>query len=300
MKQFLFNDITPNPISNAEIINAFKNTIVEYKSLKEKFPNYIDGIICSTQLNNINLTKDLTLADSLELIDNKEIKDYSFSIFTKYPIENFLDIETVLTEENNYHFVLNTNQEDALFIKIISNENGILFSLNLHSDLAKDSLVINSSNTTSFSVDNLYGLKSNTDIIEETIKNEELSKLGNLDKLKTILNNPTSSKKFDNTFSKMSKEIQDLIIEGFETIINYKKNGFNIPETLLRDVTHKNETIKELKMRDPIAKRLYFKEIDGIYYLASLEDKPLKDRLTKEQNSHIKNAISILKELKNK
>ncbi|WP_445747906.1 hypothetical protein [Polaribacter sp.] len=298
MKLFLFNDIIPNPISNNEIIVALKNTIVEYKILKEKYPDNIDGIISSTQLNSINLTENLSLADSLELIDNKEIKDYSFSIFTKYPIENFLDIETVLAEETNYHFVLNTVNKDALFIKIISSENGILFTLNLHSDLAKDSLVINSSISTSFSIDNLYGLKPNTDIIEEIIKNEELSKLGNLDKLKKILNNPISSKKFDNTFNKMSKEIQDLIIDGFETIINYKKEGFNIPETLLREVTHKNETIKELKMRDPIAKRLYFKEIDDVYYLASLENKPLKDRQTKEQTSHIKNAISILKELK--
>lgn len=298
MKLFLFNDIIPNPISNNEIIIALKNTIVEYKILKEKYPDNIDGIVSSTQLNSINLTEDLTLADSLELIDNKEIKDYSFSIFTKYPIENFLDIETVLTEGNNHHFVLNTINKDALFIKIISNENGILFSLNLHSDLAKDSLVINSSNSTSFSIDNLYGLKPNTEIIEGIIKNEELSKLDSLDKLKKILNNPTSSKKFDNTFNKMSKEIQDLIIEGFETIINHKKEGVNIPETLLKEVTHKNETIKELKMRDPVAKRLYFKEIDGVYYLASLENKPLKDRLTREQTSHIKNAISILKELK--
>lgn len=298
MKLFLFNDIIPSPISDKEIIIALKNTVIEYKILKEKYPDNIDGIISSAQLNNINLTANLTLADTLELIENKEIKDYSFSIFTKYPIENFLDIDAVLVEENEHCFVLNKINKDALFIKIISNENGILFSLNLHSDLAKDSLVINSSDSTSFSVDNLYGLKLNTDFVEEIIKTEEISKLGNLDKLKQILNNPTSSKKFDNTFNKMSKEIQDLIIEGFETIINYKKAGFNIPETLLREVTHKSETIRELKMRDPIAKRLYFKEIDGVYYLASLENKPLKDRQTKEQSSHIKNAVSILKELK--
>jgi hypothetical protein len=51
-------------------------------------------------------------------------------------------------------------------------------------------------------------------------------------------------------------------------------------------------------MGDYFAKRLYFKEIDGIYYLASLENKPLKDRETKEQSSHIKNVVSILKKLK--
>ncbi|MBX2960579.1 MAG: hypothetical protein KF732_11560 [Flavobacteriales bacterium] len=299
MKLFLFNDIIPNPISENEITVALKNTIIEYKILKEKYPDYIDGIISSSQLSNIHLTDNLTLADSLELIDNKEIKNYSFSIFTKYPIEKFLDIDAVWAEGNEHYFVLDTVNKDALFIKIISNENGILFSLNLHTDLAKNSLIINSSNSTNFSVDNLYGLTPNTEFIEEIIKKEEISKLGNLDKLKQILNNPITSKKFENAFDKVSKEIQDLIIEGFETILNYRKNGFNIPETLLRNVTHKNHTISELKLRDPIAKRIYFTEIDGIYYLASLEDKPLKDRLTKEQSSHIKNAVSKIKELVN-
>ncbi len=297
MKLFLFNDIIPNPISAKEIVIALKKTILEYRNLKEKYGDNIDGVVSSTQLNQIILFEDLTLAGSLELIDNKEIKDYSFNIFTKYPIENFLDIDSVLEEGNEYKFALGENNRDALFLKIVSNENGILFSLNLHDDLAKNSLLINSTDSTSFSIDNLYGLKNNTDYIEEIIKQEEISKLGNLDKLKHVLNNPISSNKFDNSFNKISKEIQDLIIESFETIIKYKEKGFKIPETLLREVTHKNETIKELKMRDPIAKRLYFKEIDGNYYLASLENKPLKDRLTKEQTSHIKNAISTLKEI---
>ena len=300
MKLFLFNDIIPSLISNEGIISALKKTVEEYKILKEEYPDNIDGIISSTQLNNINLNENLTLANGLELLDNKEIKDYSFSIFTKYPIDNFLDIDTVLAEGNEHQFVLDTINKDALFIKIISNENGILFSLNLHSDLAINSLVINSSDNTTFAIDNLYGNELNTEYIREIIRENELSKLGNLDKLKKILNEPISSKKFENSFNKVSKEIQDIIIEGFSTIIQNKKEGKNTLETLLKDVTPEKEkkiTIKELKVRDPIAKRIYFSENEGKFYLASLENKPLKDRQTREQRSHIKNGISILKEL---
>lgn len=298
MKLFVFNDLIPNPISDQEINVALKNTVVEYKILKEKYPDNIDGIISCAQLSSITLTPSLTLADALELIDNKEIKDYSYSIFTKHPIENFFDIEFVLAAGKDHTFSLDNTKRDAFFIKIASNENGILFSLNLHTDLAKDMLIVHCSDSTNFSIDNLYGIEPNTATIEKVIKKEEISKLGNLDKLKKILNNATTSKKFDNAFNKMSKEIQDLIIENFETVISYKTKGFNIPETLLKDVTHKSDTIKELKMRDPIAKRLYFEEIDDVYYLASLENKPLKDRQTKEQSLHIKSAVSILKELK--
>jgi len=298
MKFFVFNDLMPDAASNQEIMLALKSTIVEYKILKEKYPNSIDGIISCTHLSDINLSENLTLADILELIDNKEIKDYSYSIFTKHPIEFFLDTDVVLDEGKDHFFLLDKTKRDAFFIKIVSNGKDILFSLNLHPDLAKDMLTISCSDSTSFSVDNLYGIQQNTANIERIIKKEEISKLGNLDKLKQILNNAITSKKFDNTFSKMSKEVQEAIIENFESVISYKSKGLNIPETLLKEVTHKKDTIKELKMRDPIAKRLYFEEINGIYYLASLENKPLKDRQTKEQSSHIKNAISIFKELK--
>jgi hypothetical protein len=299
MKLFLFNELIPNIVSDYEIIEALKKTILEYRYLKNKYIDNVDGIVSSTHLNGIYLSEHFTLANCLESIENKEIRDYSYDIFTKYPLDYHLDVDTVLEKGTEHHFMLDNIKRDALCIKIISNENGILFSLNLHPDLAENSLIISSSDSTNFSVDNLYGLTLNTEFIEEIIKKEEISKLGNLEKLKRILNNPVTSIKFENAFNKVSKTIQDLIIEGFETVIEYREKGINIPETLLKPVTHKKHTIFELKLRDPIAKRIYFKELGGKFILASLEDKPLKDRLTTEQSSHIKNAISILMKLTN-
>ncbi|MFV8332082.1 hypothetical protein [Flavobacterium sp. GSP14] len=301
MKLFLFNDIIPNTVSQEEIINGLKKTVIEYKKLRVNYPDYIDGIISTAQLNGIKLAENFTLADCLESIDNKEIKAYSFSVFTKYPIDSEIDVESVLEEGNDFNFELDSVQRDALFIKIISKANGVLFSLNLHYDLAKDSLEINPNDKeTSFRIDNLYGSAPNTDYIESVIEKEVISKVGSLEKLKRKLSNPISSLKFDREFNKMSKEVQDSIIDGFDTVINSRLSGINIPETLLKDVTPQKEksiSVKELKMRDPIAKRLYFTEIEEKFYLASLEDKPLKDRQTTEQSTHIKSALSTLKQL---
>lgn len=294
MKLFLFNDIIPNSVSNQDIIGAFTKTVIEYKNLKAIYPDNIDGIISTSFPNDIKLGESLTLGNCLDQIENKDIRNYSYSIFAKYPIENHVDVDYT---ENEHIFKLGLENKDAFYIKIIANQNGVLFSLNLHTDLAKDFLTITSSNNSNFPIDNLYGVSSNTNYISEIIKNEELSKLANFEKLKRILNNPFYNKKFENSFNKESKEIQDLLIEGFEKILQLKSTNQNIPETLLNPVSYKSEKIHELKIRDPYPKRLYFKEINNVYYLASLEDKPKKDGKTIEQDTHIKNAISILKNL---
>lgn len=300
MKLFLFNEIIPNTISTEEIIIAFKNTVIEYKKIKETFEDSIDGIVSSGELNGINLHKTLTLANCLNLIDNKEIKEYSYSIFTKYPIDNFADSDVVLEEGKEHYFLLDDVKKDALYVKIISTSGGVLFTLNLHERLANNTLVINCESDVDFSIDNLFGNDPNTEYIKQIINNDELAKLGNFDRLKRILGEPVISNKFKNSFSKLSKEIQDIIIDGFITMIQDKNHGRNTSETLLKDVTPAREVqinIKELKIRDPIAKRIYFSENGGVFYLASLENKPLKDRLTTEQSLHIKAGISTLKQL---
>ncbi|MGV8945378.1 MAG: hypothetical protein ACOH1N_03030 [Lutibacter sp.] len=302
MKLFLFNEIVPNDVSNTEILKALEDTIKQYKILKEKFPENIDGIITTTQLDKIILCDNFDLTSFLKSLKNKEIRGYAYSIFTKYPMDNYFETDSVLMEEIEYFLFLNEIKNDALYLKVVSNVNGIAFTLNLHIALAKNSLKIDSSDYSTFSIDNLFGYEDNTKHICEIIKAEEYSKLGNFEKLQDVLKNPKYSKKFENSFSKISKEIQDIIIESFETVIDNRAKGVDTSETLLRDVTPSKEkeiSVKELKVRDPIAKRIYFSEINGKYYLASLEDKPLKDRLTKEQSSHIKNAVSKLKELIN-
>jgi hypothetical protein len=301
MRLFLFNDIMPDSVSEHNIIEALTNSIFEYKILKEEFDEHIDGIISTTALSSISLLNDLSLATCLSKINNKEIKVYAYSIFTKYPVEQFIEIDSVLTEGKQYTFMLDVEEKDALFIKIVYKNNGLLFSLNLHKDLAKDYLnIISPGNSDYFSIENLFGCKNNTEVIREVLRTEERGKLENFERLKKILNEPECSDKFKNTFSKVSKEIQNIIIEGFTTILQNKAAGIYTPETLLKDVTPPKElkiAVKELKVRDPIAKRIYFTEHNGKYYLASVENKPLKDRETKEQNIHIKSALSTLKQL---
>jgi hypothetical protein len=300
MKFFLLNEIVPENISNIQFSKGLENTLKEYKILKDNFKEAIDGIVTSSVLEDIILTDGFTLADSLKNIENIDIRKYGYGVLTKYPVEAYLPTEEILEAGVEHSFFLNTVEKDAFFLKVIYDTQGVSFTLNLHADLSKNALPIYSENKQDvYLVENLFGLKENTQYIRELIEKEEQSKLGNFEKLLDILNQPTYSNKLELAFKKESKEVQNAIIEGFKTIIDNNKKGINLSETLLKDVTPTKEkkfNVKELKTRDPRAKRLYFSVVNDQYYLASLEDKPLKDRKTNEQKAHIKNAHSKLSE----
>lgn len=300
MRFFLFNEIIPDNVSNVQLSEKLENTLVEYKVLRESFENSIDGIVTTSVLEKIILIKSVTLADSLKSIKNTDVRNYGYSVLTKYPVETYLPTEEILQAGIEHLFLLNKDERDAFFLKVVHDTKGVSFTLNLHTDLSKNELTIHSKDGgNNYAVNNLFGLKDNTDHIKELISLEEQSKLDNFDKLLTILNQPIYSEKFKLAFNKELKEVQDNILEGFQTIIDNSKNNVNTSETLLKDVTplkEKKINVKELKTRDPRAKRLYFSISNNKYYLASLEDKPLKDRKTKEQASHIKNAHSKLSE----
>jgi hypothetical protein len=300
MRLFLFNEITPELISIEEIIQALEKTIREYKNIKEQYPDIIDGIVTSLYLDKFKITKDITLSDCVKGITSKEIRGYSYLLFQKYPVDNYTDVDIVIDEEIDYHFLINKKKEDALTIKAASNIGGVLFSLNLHNDLAKNTLSIKGSDNSTFNIDNLFGENINTKYIESQICKEVESKLGNLERLELILDKTINSGKFIKEFEKVSKDIQDAIIEGFRFIVECKNNDTNIDETLLKDVTPDKEkkiSLKELKLGKPFLKRVYFTEIDNIYYIASLERKPLKDGKSIEQDIHIKSALSLIKQL---
>lgn len=297
MKFFVLNEIFPDKISKCEFYKTLENSLQEYKKLKDIFKDKIDGIVISSSLNII-LNPNFTLAECLKNIKNIDVRNYGYSLLTKYPVDNYLQTEETLEANIEHFFRLGKVEKDAFFLKLIYDNKGICFTLNLHTDLAKNELTIFSKdNQNQYSVNNLFGEDKNTQYIKGLIEEEEKSKLGNFDKLCSILKSPKYSNKLKLAFEKESKEVQDAIIKGFEIFIENEKRGQKTTERSIKDVTPSRErrfNIKELKIKNPRAKRLYFSIKDNTYYLASLEDKPLKDRKTNEQGAHIKNAHSKL------
>ena len=301
MYKFYFNDCLPLNKSEYEIISCFLKTLPEYKAIRTKHATEVDGIVTSKLTEHIILNKNnFTLKNCIERIPNekRELRQYAFAIFKKFPIDDHFTVknEDDLIESDYFITIGGTNHE-ALNIKVVQENEGTLFSLALHDDLQKNNLKVNDKNENEYIVFNLFGETNNTDFIDKKIQELITDKLGNFEKLLSVIGNSSFSARFKDSFDKASIAMQETIVNHFTNAQN--RNGitpFYADKSLIKDVTPKKETkikVFELRIFDPVGYRIYFFEASNMVYLALAENKP-NDKV---QSSHIKTAVSIIKEL---
>ncbi len=229
MFQFCFNDcIIPLNGGEHALVECLRNTLKEYVDIKIKFPDDIDGIITEKDPSKLylNVASKTTLEKCIEGLD-RSYKTIAYRNFCKYPVsDNFLlqDVDDLV--EGDYYVALNKIKCDGLNVKIVFDNNGILFSLPIHGDIKKDSLNVTNLAEDIFSVNNLYGVKVNTDYISGIIASSINAKLGKYEKLLALIENSIVSEKFEKGFKKAPGVVQDSIIQHFEFAINRKVSIF--------------------------------------------------------------------------
>jgi hypothetical protein len=301
MHKFYFNDCLPLNCSEQQINSCLNDTLLEYKTLKTKYNNDIDGVISSKNADKITLnTAQFSLQDSMNAL-SREMKRYAFAVFIKYPIESYAEIsdEDDLIE-NDYYMEIGEVKHDAFHIKIAQENNGILFSLSLHKQICENSITIYDKNSTTFSILNLYGKGINTSYISRLIQEQNIAKADNWGKLLYMIGkNVHHSERFKKGFDKVSADIQEVIINHFFKAKQRKGiTPFYADEDSIKDVTPDRETeikVYELRIFQPAAYRIYFyeSESNNKLYLGLMEKKPNP----KEQDNHISTAHDIIKEL---
>ncbi|GHV67028.1 hypothetical protein FACS1894199_11670 [Bacteroidia bacterium] len=301
MFQFYFNDCFPLDKCKHDITSCFKNTLIEYKLLKTKYSDDIEGIITSQLPSQISLNEySYTLQQCIQDIPdtNRDLRQYAYSVFRKYPIDNYFqsnDEEKLI--ENKYLLVIDEKPYNAFNAKIVHENNGTLFSLALHEHLCKNTLAIVDSGNNEFCIINLFGETKNTQYVEEKIKESIQSKANNFEKLKLTLGGNSCRNAFVGEFNKATPQMQEVIIQHF--LKAKERNGitpFFADKELIKDVTPEKEAeikIFELRIFEPVAYRVYFYETQGHIYLGLIEKKPNK----KIQSNQIKTAVSIIKSL---
>jgi len=298
MHIFCFNDCIPSSGQERELVSCLENTIREYDKIRKQFPKDILGVVTSNEPSNVILNdNNCTLADCVLKLEHS-IRRIGFTIFKNYPIEVYYEnIDEDILIKNDYIIKINNIQHNAINAKIVSQKNGILFSLALHSDIKKNCLDIFDKQNNISVVNNLYGELSNTEFISRHINQEIIDKLGNYEKLLFLLNKSLVSERFKKGFEAASAIVQQSIINHFQIAIN--RNGvtrFYSDGNLIKDVTPEKETkikVFELRIFDPIAYRIYFFEKGEKIYLALAEQKPSP----KVQDNHIKSACSTIHQL---
>jgi len=154
MIHFYFNDCFPKTNNTEfELKNLLTNILTEYKTIRQKFSNNIEGVVTRDLASNILLTKNgFSLLDCIKSLD-KENKIAAISLFIKYPIDNFYNIKDEYYEKN-YYYIIENQEIDAQNITIAGLENGIIFSLPVYNELKQNILKINSEDNYNFEIIN--------------------------------------------------------------------------------------------------------------------------------------------------
>lgn len=297
MYQFCFNDCIPKKFDKYTLAVSLRNTLIEYKEVKKKYPEDIDGIITSHPLSEFNLNEDgFSLSDCIASMD-KELRIFAYSIFRKYPIQNYFD---TINEDNllkeTYTITIAGSSFTAINLVIVSENNGILFTLGLHEDLKKNVLTVSLNTNKIIHINNLFGAKSNTYFIQNLIESSIKNKLGNFEKLLSLLETSSYSSRFYAGFQNIPINVQISILEHVQKAISRRGSSKLFADgSLIKDVTPEkfNYRVFELRIFTPVPLRIYFYEATTKTYLALIEKKPPH----KKQDNHINAATSIIEQL---
>lgn len=299
MTVFYFNNCHPKCNDKELLSNALHNTLKEYQTLKREFTDEVDGVV-SIEIENLQFDTH-NFKDVIEFLKEKDIRGYAFQLFNKYPLEQFLDIDNAVNDEDTYEFIVDEDEKlDAFYLKIAFDNSSSLFSLGIHKSVTENQICIKDSTEGSYCLPNLFGQEDNTNFLRNLIQNEINSKQDNFKNLEQFLDSPVTSSKFKKAYNKSSNLLQKEVINSFAQVKKLKDANENVSEVLLKNVTPAAENdieVFELKIREPQVMRLYFTEHEGKRFLASFEQKPLKDTRTNQQSDHIKSAISMLKQM---
>jgi hypothetical protein len=299
MCKFYFNDCLPQDKSRHEVLSCLKRALPEYKTIREKFHDDVDGIVTSRMPGNIVLNADgFTLKNCIEGLVDRDLRRYAFAVFGKYPVEeHFLAQNEDDLLENKYYIAIGGIEYDALNAMLVGGNGGILFSLALHDDLRKDVISIGDKNGEKYFVFNLYGETENTACIEREIQGLIADQLGNFELLLLEIGACSYTEQFQTAFNRLSGSIQKAIIKHFAKARSREgPTAFYADGVLIKDVTPSTQNdirLSELRIFDPVAYRVYFYEAKDTVYLALLEKKPTG----KVQSGQIRTAAEIVRRM---
>ncbi|WP_276345608.1 hypothetical protein [Daejeonella sp. JGW-45] len=113
----------------------------------------------------------------------------------------------------------------------------------------------------------------------------------NFEKLILFIGEAITTKNFEKTYQSLAKDVQNSIYEEFNKAANRHLATRFYPDTkIIKDVSISNKcTVLELRVYHPVALRVYFNEINGLVYLASIEQKS-----NPNQNEDIQKAEKLL------
>lgn len=293
MHKFYFNECLPLCENQHDFIAYFSQVLFEFKELNNKCSNIDKAIITEKLPSEMYLGNAYSLYQCIEDIEDRELKQWAFSLFIKYPIETHYSTDELIDEllEHEYNLTINKQNYNALNLAIVQKNNGFLFTIPLHLDLAQHPLQISSKKGGEIrNLFNLYGKASNTKEVESIISQLNIENASIFEQLKLTLGICYYTNSFEKDFLGLPLLIQQSIIQEFTKA---KARGLITPfypdTKIIKDVTPANNKCKvyELRIYSPVALRVYFNETGGKVYLTNIEQKSNANQNEDIKKSHI-------------
>jgi hypothetical protein len=298
MFQFCFNDSIPKDGTNDGLVKHLSATLTHYDSIKKKFPTTVDGIVTDRMPEKVILNAaNFTLGNCIKYLD-RELRKIAYSNFGKFPVDDFynqFDIDGLLA--NEYTTTVNKVEHDATNAKIVQDNGGMLFTLPVHDELKRNTLVISDKAKQTCEAINQYGADANTTFISDFIQADIIKRAGGFDKLLALVGDCAYDARFKSDFNNLTSATQKKLLSHVQQAIERKATTRFYPDDdKIKDVTpDKEKAVKvfELRVFEPVAVRIYLYETPKKIYFGSINGKPKK----KVQDNDILNAASVIKEL---
>ncbi len=298
MFKFCFNDSIPQNGKDDELVKHLSNTLNHYVTIKNNFPAFVDGIITDRLPEKVLLNgNNFSLKNCIKFL-NRELFTIALRNFGKYPVEEYygqLEIDSIL--EGCFKITINNIDYDATNAIIAQIGGGVLFTLPVHEELKKNTIVIYDKEKKTCEVLNQFGFDNNTLFISNYIQEDIVQRAGGFDKLLALVGDCEYDSRFKEDFNNLTSASQKKLLSHVHQAIQRNAiTRFYPDDEKIKNVTPPKENkikVFEFRVFTPAPIRVYFYETPAKIYFGSINRKPQK----KIQDNDILNAASVIKEL---
>lgn len=310
MNQFYLNNMVGAPSTVAEGSAALSKAVLAFCELVADTPLHVSSQVVIDKDPELTKFGDYYLKQLICEITNIDVRKKLYCLLnSRFPMEDYFewDEEVEPFIEADYRY----DGEDATNLAVVNRHKGLLLSIAFSESFKKDQIVIRASGecaetcSSEIAIDNLYGETSNINYIRQRLQEREgvePNLFNEINELGIVHN------RVENTFKKLTYDIQNSIIEGFREAKNqgllkpHAGNG-NVcifpNDELVRFEQHTNlEKLFEVAIYHPLALRIFIAQHEGELYILDIKSKKELGDGGATQNAALRAAETRFKNMK--
>lgn len=310
MNQFYLNSIVGAPSTVAEGSAALCKAVLAFSELVADTSLHVSSQVVIDKDPELTKYGDFYLKQLICEITNDDVRKQLYCLLnSRFPMEDYFewDEEVEPFIDADYRYC----DEDATNLAVVYRHNGLLLSLAFAEPFRKNLIIISATGNcgvtcpSEIAIDNLYGETSNTEYIRHMLQKREGIELNHFDEIKEL---GFVHNRVENTFKKLTYDIQNSIIEGFREakklgLLNPHAGKGNVcifpnDELVRFEQYTDSEKLFEVAIYHPLALRIFIAQHDGELYILDIKSKKELGDGGTTQNAALRAAETRFKNMK--